>query len=63
MENKMGNERETLGPLKGVHRDITTPLMENKMGKNMEHETEVFGYRERYLGFGISWRLGLIRFG
>ena len=39
MEKKMENEMETLGPIKGVYRDIT-PIMENQMEKNMEHEIE-----------------------
>ena len=33
MENKM----ETLGPLKGLYRDIT-PIMENQMENKMETE-------------------------
>ena len=32
MEKKIENEMETLGPLKGVHRDIT-PRMEKANGK------------------------------
>ena len=35
MENQMENEMETLGPFKGVYRDIT-PIMENQMEENME---------------------------
>ena len=35
MERKIENEMETLGPLKGVHRDIT-PRMEKQMEKKME---------------------------
>ena len=46
MENQMGkkmeNEMETLGPLKGVYRDIT-PIMENQMEKKMESEMETGG--------------------
>ena len=32
----MENEMETLGPFKGVYRDIT-PVIENQMGKDMEN--------------------------
>ena len=39
MEKKMENEMETLGPLKGICRDIT-PIMENQMEKQMEIEME-----------------------
>ena len=39
MEKKMENEMETLGPFKGVYRDIT-PIMENQMEKKMENEME-----------------------
>ena len=39
MENKMENEMETLGPVKGGYRDIT-PIMENQMEKKMENEME-----------------------
>ena len=39
MEKNMENEMETLGPFKGVYRDIT-PIMENQMEKNMENEME-----------------------
>ena len=39
MEKKMENEMETLGPVKGVYRDIT-PIMENQMEKKMENEME-----------------------
>ena len=35
----MENEMETLGPFKGVYRDIT-PIMENQMEKKMENEME-----------------------
>ena len=35
MEKQMENEMETLGPFKGVYRDIT-PIMENQMDKEME---------------------------
>ena len=31
MEKKMENEMETLGPFKGVYRDITPNIMENEM--------------------------------
>ena len=41
MEKKMENEMETLGPLKGVYRDIT-PIMENQMEKKMENEMETW---------------------
>ena len=33
----MEYDMETLGPFKGVYRDIT-PIMEDKMEKNMENE-------------------------
>ena len=36
MEKKLENEMETLGPFKGVYRDIT-PIMENQMEKKMEN--------------------------
>ena len=39
MENQMENEMETLGPFKGVYRDITA-IMENQMEKKMENEME-----------------------
>ena len=39
MEKKMENEMETLGPFKGVCRDIT-PIMENQMEKKMGNEME-----------------------
>ena len=39
MEKKMENEMETLGPFKGVYRDIT-PIMENQMEKKMENDME-----------------------
>ena len=35
----MENDMETLGPFKGVSRDIT-PIMENQWEKNMENEME-----------------------
>ena len=38
----MGNEMETLGPFKGVYRDIT-PMMENQMEKTMENDMETLG--------------------
>ena len=43
MEKKMENEMETLGPFKGVYRDITA-IMENQLEKKMEHgiETGIF---------------------
>ena len=34
MEKKMENEMETLGPFKGVYKDIT-PIMENQMEKDL----------------------------
>ena len=46
MEKKMENEMETLGPFKGVYRDITA-IMENQMEKKMENEMEA----------GVIWRL------
>ena len=39
MEKKMENEMETLGPFKGIYRDLT-PIMENQMKKKMENEME-----------------------
>ena len=39
MEKKMDNDMETLGPFKGVYRDIT-PIMENQMEKTMENDME-----------------------
>ena len=39
MEKKMENEMETLGPFKGVYRDITA-IMENQMERKMENEME-----------------------
>ena len=45
MEKKMENEMETLGPFKGVYRDIT-PIMENQMEKNMENDMETEEYRD-----------------
>ena len=43
---------ETLGPFKGVYRDIT-PIMENQMEKKMENEMEtgiILGLYRGYIG-------------
>ena len=50
MEKKMENEMETLGPFKGVYRDIT-PIMENQMEKKMENEMET-GIIMDYIYYG-----------
>ena len=42
MEKNMEHEMETLGPCKGVYRDIT-PIMENQMENKMENEMETGG--------------------
>ena len=49
MEKKM----ETLGPFKGVYRDIT-PRMENQMEKKMENDMETREY------IGIMGNIGMI---
>ena len=51
MEKKMENEMETLGPFKGVYRDIT-PTMENQMEKKMENEMET-GFIQGIVGMNI----------
>ena len=38
--NGKENAMETLGPLKGVYRDIRPPLMENQIEKNMDNLLE-----------------------
>ena len=43
MEKKMENEMETLGPVKGVYRDISYPIKGNQVEKKWE----------------MTWRMGL----
>ena len=40
MEKKMEHEMETLGPFKGVYKDIIGIIMENQMEKKMVNEME-----------------------
>ena len=43
MERNMESKMETLGPLKGVYRGISPPIMENQMEKKTQNEAEKDG--------------------